>query len=109
MAYQDAFIAFADPTRRRILEALLEAPSSVGVLAEGLPVSRPAVSQHLRVLKDADLVAESREGTRRIYRVNTAGLVELRAYLERFWGTVMTSYKDFADSSEGGPRDTAED
>ncbi|MCH8207290.1 MAG: winged helix-turn-helix transcriptional regulator [Chloroflexi bacterium] len=107
--YQHALTAFADPTRRRILETLLEAPSSVGVLADGLPVSRPAVSQHLRVLKDANLVAESREGTRRIYRVHAAGLVELRAYLEGFWGAVMESYKEFADSSEGGPNGTAED
>ncbi len=108
MAYQSVLTAFADPTRRRILETLLEAPSSVGVLADGLPVSRPAVSQHLRVLKDADLVVETRAGTRRIYRVHTAGLAELRAYFERFWGTVMTSYREFADESEGGPDGRAE-
>ncbi len=108
MTYQYALTALADPTRRRILENLLEAPSSVGVLADGLPVSRPAVSQHLRVLKGANLVAETRYGTRRIYRVDTAGLVELRAYLESFWGDVMTSYKEFADSSEGGPHGTTE-
>ena len=109
MTYQDALTAFADPIRRHILETLVKAPSSVGMLAEGLPVSRPAVSQHLRVLKDANLVVESREGTRRIYRVHTAGLVELRAYLERFWGDVMTSYKEFTDLSEGELHDTAED
>ncbi len=109
MPYHSTLTALADPTRRRILETLLEAPSSVGVLADGLPVSRPAVSQHLRVLKDANLVAETRDGARRIYRVDTAGLVELRAYLESFWGDVMTSYKEFAASSEGGPHGTAED
>ena len=109
MAYQLALTAFADPTRRRILETLLEAPSSVGVLADRLPVSRHAVSQHLRVLKDANLVTETRQGTRRIYRVDTAGLVELRAYLESFWGALMASYKEFADSTEGGPDGTPED
>ena len=91
MTYQNALTALADPTRRRILETLMEAPSSVGVLADGLPISRPAVSQHLRVLKDANLVAETRDGARRVYRVDTAGLVELRAYLDRFRGDVMTS------------------
>ncbi len=106
MTYQNALTALADPTRRRILETLLAAPSSVGALADGLPVSRPAVSQHLRVLKEANLVADSAVGTRRVYRVETAGLVELRAYLESFWGDVMASYKDFADSIEGGPDGT---
>ena len=109
MTYQTALTALAEPTRRLILETLMEAPSSVGVLADGLPISRPAVSQHLRVLKDANLVAETRDGARRVYRVDTAGLVELRAYLDRFWGDVMTSYKEFAASIEGEPHDTADD
>ena len=78
-------------------------------MADGLPVSRPAVSQHLRILKDASLVSETRNGTRRIYRVDTAGLVDLRAYLEGFWGDVMASYKRFADSREGVPDGTTED
>ena len=108
MTYQDTLTALADPTRRRILETLLQAPTSVRVLADGLPVSRPAVSQHLRVLKDASLVAETRDGARRIYRVDTSGLAELRAYVESFWGDVMTSYKEFTASSEGGPRGTSE-
>ncbi|HJO82916.1 MAG: metalloregulator ArsR/SmtB family transcription factor [SAR202 cluster bacterium] len=106
MTYQQTLTALADPTRRQILEAILAAPSSVGALAETLPVSRPAVSQHLRILKDANLVADTRQGTRRIYSVDTAGLIELRAYVESFWGEVLTSYKQFADSIEGGSSDS---
>ena len=81
-----------DPTRRTIFERLGQGPLSVGELAEGLPVSRPAVSQHLRVLKDAGLVSDSRDGTRRLYRVEPRGLAELRAYFDSFWGEALERF-----------------
>ena len=97
MTYQAALQALADPTRREILERLRNGPLPVGAVAQGLPVSRPAVSQHLRVLKDAGLVNEAREGTRRLYGVSARGLVELRRYLDRFWGEVLQSFKAEAE------------
>ena len=93
MAYASAMDALGDPTRRRIFELLQGGPRAVGELADHLPVSRPAVSQHLRVLKEAGLVSERREGTRRIYRVDPDGLGELRAYFDRFWETALTSFE----------------
>jgi DNA-binding transcriptional ArsR family regulator len=81
-----------DPTRRTIFERLGQGPLSVGEIAEGLPVSRPAVSQHLRVLKDAGLVSDSRDGTRRLYRVEPRGLAELRAYFDSFWGEALERF-----------------
>lgn len=81
-----------DPTRRRVLEALRDGPRSVGELAEDLPVSRPAVSQHLRVLKDAGLVVDTAAGTRRLYRVDPAGLAGLRAYFEGFWSDALERF-----------------
>ena len=102
MTYQAALQALADPTRREILERLRGGPLAVGAVAEGLPVSRPAVSQHLRVLKDAGLVSERREGTKRLYAVSGRGLVELRRYLERFWGDVLQSFK--AEAEREPPR-----
>lgn len=97
MTYQTAFQALADPTRLAIFERLAREPSAVGALAAGLPVSRPAVSQHLGVLKKARLVREQREGTRRIYRVDLDGLAELRRYLDGFWEEVLGSFKAEAD------------
>ena len=94
MTYQAALQALADPTRREILERLRNGPLPVGAVAQGLPVSRPAVSQHLRVLKDAGLVSEEREGTKRLYGVSARGLVELRRYLDRFWGEVLQWMED---------------
>ena len=94
MTYQNSLAALADPTRRKILEHLRSGPRSVGELAAGLPVSRPAVSQHLRILKEANLVSEKREGTRRIYAVEAEGLADLRAYLEGFWQDVLASLKE---------------
>ena len=85
--------ALGDPTRRAIFERLVERPRAVGELAVGLPVSRPAVSQHLRVLKDAGLVADQPAGNRRIYRVSPDGLAELRADLDRFWSSALAAYK----------------
>jgi len=89
----DPWAALADPTRRDILERLLERPRPVGELAEDLPVSRPAVSQHLKVLKDAGLVADTQAGTRRIYHVQPDGLSALRAELDRFWSQALTAFK----------------
>jgi DNA-binding transcriptional ArsR family regulator len=82
-----------DPTRKAIFELLLERPRAVVELAGELPVTRPAVSQHLRVLKDAGLVIDRANGTRRIYRVQPDGLAALRADLERFWGQALSAYK----------------
>jgi DNA-binding transcriptional ArsR family regulator len=81
-----------DSTRRAIFERLSGGPLSVGELAEGLPVSRPAVSQHLRVLKDAGLVSDRKEGTRRLYRVDPGGLAELRDYFDSFWGEALERF-----------------
>jgi DNA-binding transcriptional ArsR family regulator len=84
--------ALGDRTRRAILEKLAAGPTAVGVLAEQLPVSRPAVSQHLRVLKGAGLVVESIAGTRRLYRLNRSGLQVVRAYFDRFWETALDNF-----------------
>ena len=92
MTYAMTIEALADPTRRHLFERMAAGPLSVGELAAGMPVSRPAVSQHLGVLKRARLVAERREGTRRLYRIDPRGLESLRAYLDRFWGEVLAAY-----------------
>src|SRR5262245_30923288 len=90
---KSAWTALGDPTRRTIFELLVEHPSSVGELARALPVTRPAVSQHLKVLKDAGLVADTRAGKHRIYRVDRDGLAALRAELDRFWKKTLAAYK----------------
>jgi DNA-binding transcriptional ArsR family regulator len=92
-----ALAAIADPTRRRVFERLAAGPRSVGDLAEGLPVSRPAVSQHLKVLKDAGLVADRAEGTRRVYEIDPHGLGALRAWLDQFWGDALAAFKAEAE------------
>jgi DNA-binding transcriptional ArsR family regulator len=84
--------ALGDRTRRAILEKLVLGPLAVGLLADQLPVSRPAVSQHLRVLKEAELVVESVAGTRRLYRINQAGLMVVRDYFDRFWETTLDDF-----------------
>ena len=89
----DVWTALGDPTRRAIFERLVERPQAVVELAGALPVSRPAVSQHLKVLKDARLVVDRPAGNRRIYRVDPTGLGTLRADLERFWGQALANYK----------------
>jgi DNA-binding transcriptional ArsR family regulator len=86
-----------DPTRRAIFELLARRPSSVGELARQLPVSRPAVSQHLRVLKDGGLVVSRAEGTRRVYQLNPDGVSALRAYLDRVWVEALTAFQKAAD------------
>jgi len=99
--YQHAgWSALGDHTRRTIFERLAERPCAVGELAVGLPVSRPAVSQHLRVLKEAGLVIDRRAGNRSIYRINTDGLAELRADLDRFWSGALAAYKAAVEQPE---------
>ena len=98
--YEEAMNALGDPTRRRIFERLSTGPQAVGELAQGLPVSRPAVSQHLRVLKSAGLVTERPEGTRRVYRVDPDGVVALRAYFDEFWDTALASFQAEAEAQE---------
>ena len=107
MAYAEALAALADPTRRSVFETLRAGPRSVGDLAHGLPVSRPAVSQHLRVLKDAGLVRERREGTRNFYSVDGDGLADVRAYFEGFWDEALTAFK--AAAEQEGDEDEPDD
>jgi DNA-binding transcriptional ArsR family regulator len=97
MAYRTAMDALGDPTRRAIFEQLRRGPRAVGEIASELPVSRPAVSQHLRVLKDAGLVTERREGTRRLYRLDPDGLGELRDYFDGFWTEALAGFKAAAE------------
>ena len=100
-AYQTAgWAALGDPTRRAIFERLAERPLAVGELAGELPVSRPAVSQHLKVMKDARLVVARQAGNRRIYRLDPDGVALLRAYLERFWSKALTAYKAAVEERE---------
>jgi DNA-binding transcriptional ArsR family regulator len=97
-----ALAALGDPTRRRIFETLAAQASPVGELAAGLPVSRSAVSQHLRVLKDAGLVVEAVQGTRRIYRVDPRGIGAMRDWLDRHWSASLDAFAQSADSSVDG-------
>jgi DNA-binding transcriptional ArsR family regulator len=96
--------ALGDPTRRAIFEQLAEGPRPVGELARGLPVSRPAVSQHLRVLKSAGLVSERPEGTRRVYSVDPDGLAALREYFEGFWDRALAAFQAEAEANERSTR-----
>ncbi len=100
MAYVNAMDALGDSTRREIFERLREGPRSVGELAAGLPVSRPAVSQHLRVLKEAGLVTERRDGTRRLYRLEPGALAELRDYFDGFWARALAAFEAAAEAEE---------
>jgi DNA-binding transcriptional ArsR family regulator len=95
----DQWTALGDPTRRAIFERLATRPRAVGELARELPVSRPAVSQHLKVLKQAGLVADRPVGTRRVYRLDPDGLEALRAQLERFWTQALAAYKQVVEQS----------
>jgi DNA-binding transcriptional ArsR family regulator len=98
VTYQaDGWTALGDPTRRAIFERLAEHPHAVGALARELPVSRPAVSQHLKVLKEAGLVLDRPVGNRRIYQLDPAGLEALRAQLDRFWTRALANYKAVAE------------
>jgi DNA-binding transcriptional ArsR family regulator len=94
MAYANAlFPALADPTRRQVFERLRSGGLSVGEIARELPVSRPAVSQHLKVLKEAGLVADEAQGTRRVYHIDPHGLGQLRAWLDQFWAVALDAFK----------------
>ena len=93
MAYEKALAALSDPTRRRVFERLRHGRRAVGEIAKGLPVSRPAVSQHLKVLKEAGLVREERDGTRRIYEIDPKGLGQLRRWLDQFWDTALDAFR----------------
>ena len=92
--HENTFVALADPTRRRVFEKLKAGPKSVGEIAHGLPVSRPAVSQHLKVLKDAGLVRDKREGTRRLYQLDPEGVARLRAHFDQMWTRALSSFQD---------------
>jgi DNA-binding transcriptional ArsR family regulator len=103
MAYGKALQCLSDPTRRRVFERLRGGPKSVGVLATGLPVSRPAVSQHLKTLKDAGLVKDRSEGTRRVYFIDPDGLADLRRWLDGFWDDALEAFKDEVEKPEIPP------
>src|SRR6202022_1388551 len=104
MAYGNALAVLADPTRRKVFERLRGGPRPVNLLAAGLPVSRSAVSQHLKVLKDAGLVEERSEGVRRIYSMRREGLTELREWLHSFWGDALEAFKLAAEKSHKASR-----
>jgi DNA-binding transcriptional ArsR family regulator len=93
MAYQATFLALADPTRRRVFEELRRGPCSVGKIAARMPVSRPAVSQHLGVLKKAGLVADRAEGTRRVYCIDPHGLAAIRIWMDQFWDEALVAFQ----------------
>jgi DNA-binding transcriptional ArsR family regulator len=96
----DGWAALADPTRRTIFELVVTRPRAVGELADVLPITRPAVSQHLKLLKTAGLVLDRAEGTRRIYRANPDGLRDLRAQLDRFWTQALANFKQLVEQEE---------
>jgi DNA-binding transcriptional ArsR family regulator len=106
-----ALAALGDPTRRTIFESVASRPSAVGELAQLLPVSRPAVSQHLKVLKEAGLVTDEAEGTRRIYRLDPRGIAAVREWLDAQWSQALGAFRDFADQAwaqEIGTEETEE-
>ncbi|HKD52851.1 MAG TPA: metalloregulator ArsR/SmtB family transcription factor [Steroidobacteraceae bacterium] len=105
MTYGKALQSLSDPTRRQVFERLRAGPQSVSVLARGLPVSRPAVSQHLKVLKEAGLVNDRSEGVRRVYYIDPQGLGELRRWLDRFWNDALESFRqEVAREASAQPR-----
>ncbi len=99
MTYANTLAVLADPTRREVFERLRAGPKAVNAIAAGMPVSRPAVSQHLKLLKDAGLVDERSEGVRRVYSVRPEGLTDLRAWLDSFWGDALDAFKLEAEGS----------
>jgi DNA-binding transcriptional ArsR family regulator len=107
MTYAFALTALADPTRRHVFEKLRTGPRSVGAIAAGLPVSRPAVSQHLRVLRNAGLVDDRAVGTRRVYFIDPRGLGELRAWLDQFWDQSLAAFQ--TEVERGGTREEREE
>src|SRR5215475_1405219 len=105
MTYGTALTALADPTRRRVFERLKSGPQSVGAIARRMPVSRPAVSQHLKVLKEAGLVADRPEGTRRLYYIDPNGLGALRQWLDQFWDQALTAFQAEVERETSQRRD----
>ena len=105
MTYGNALAALADPTRRRVFERLKSGPKAVGAIARGLPVSRPAVSQHLKVLKEAGLVTDRPEGTRRVYYIDPHGLGALRAWLDQFWDEALAAFQAEAQIKAADEKD----
>lgn len=97
MAYEYALSALSVPTRRAVFERLRAGPRSVSEIAEGMPVSRPAVSQHLKALKAADLVRDEARGTARLYRIHAPGLAALRDWIDEFWDEALESFKNYAE------------
>jgi DNA-binding transcriptional ArsR family regulator len=108
MAYAKALQCLSDPTRREVFERLRAGPKSVGVVARGLPVSRPAVSQHLKALKAAGLVNDRPEGTRRVYFVDPQGLGELRRWLDGFWTDALESFRNEVAATQAAQDKTAQ-
>lgn len=104
MSYENALAALADPTRRRVFERLRSGPQPVGGIAKGMPVSRPAVSQHLKVLKEAGLVREHRDGARRIYEIDPQGLGALRRWLDQFWDSALDAFQAAIDAETSEER-----
>jgi DNA-binding transcriptional ArsR family regulator len=100
MAYEAALVALSDSTRRRVFERLRHGPKSVGSIAAGMPVSRPAVSQHLGVLKKAGLVSDRAEGTRRVYYIDPHGLAAIRTWLDQFWDDALAAFKSDLESGQ---------
>lgn len=100
MAYSTALDVLADPTRRAVFETLRQGPRSVGEIAAGLPVTRPAVSQHLKALKQAGLVQAEARGAARIYRIDAEGLSDLRAWIDSFWDEALTRFKQHAEGED---------
>jgi DNA-binding transcriptional ArsR family regulator len=99
MAYQNALAALADPTRRCVFERLIDGALPVGTIAKGLPISRPAVSQHLKVLKEAGLVTDRPEGNRRVYSIDPQGLAQIRRYLDQFWDRALEAFAAEVENS----------
>jgi DNA-binding transcriptional ArsR family regulator len=108
MTYESALLALADPTRRQVFEHLRNGPRAVGEIAADMPVSRPAVSQHLKVLKDAGLVVDQAEGTRRVYCIDPQGLGALRSWLDQFWDTALEAFKAEVEQPKGTENEPAE-
>ena len=104
MAYGTALAALADPTRRQVFERLRSGPRPVGAIAQGMPVSRPAVSQHLKILKEAGLVNDRPEGTRRVYYIDPHGLGALRGWLDQFWDQALAAFQAEAERASGEQR-----
>ena len=104
MTYENALMALADPTRRHVFEQLRSGAKPVGRIAAGMPVSRPAVSQHLRVLKEAGLVREEQDGTRRLYSIDPKGLGPLRRGLDQFWDEALDAFRAEVESKQAKPR-----